>query len=258
MRRAYRDVDEYHLRRKVDKIDAFLSHDWGTRHWLKTATLLVYFNSVPAAIASLLTFMLACLLIIFRISDGWLSGTLAIHGSYWFVLLFWQDIRGLYKKKLVFLDRLCIAQHDSELKKQGILSLGGFLSKSRKLVALWSPRYFTRLWTAFELSALLREDRKGNDIDFAPASLGPLLLYFSIFETLLVSSFHILMERYVQSVLAGQDTYLRERKGSLGTFTMAMLVVCAPAFLVIAPHGSLPRHHADESSAAAEKAAGQF
>ena len=38
-------------------------------------------------------------------------------------------------------------------------------------MVLWSPGYFTRLWTAFELSAFLREDGIGKDIDFAPNSL---------------------------------------------------------------------------------------
>ena len=147
-----RGVDEYHLSRCVSMIDVFLSYDWGTRRWLKTATLLVHFNSVPAAVASLLTCMLVCLLVCLRLLDGWLPGTLAVHGTYWLVFVFWQDLRGLCKKNMVFLDRLCIAQHDSELKKHGIMSLGGFLSKSRELLVLWSPRYFTRLWTAFELS----------------------------------------------------------------------------------------------------------
>ncbi|CAK9005012.1 unnamed protein product [Durusdinium trenchii] len=224
--------DEYHLSQRVNEIDTFLSHDWGTKRWLKYATLLVYFNSVPAALASLLMCMLVCVLIIFRVLDGWLPGTLTIHGAYWFVFVFWQNIRSLYKKNMAFLDRLCIAQHDVDLKKQGILSLGGVLSKSRKLVVLWSPRYFTRLWTAFELSSFLRENEgKGKDINFAPASMGPLLVYFSVFETLLVTSFHILVARYVESVLQQENTYL----SSLWHFTATMLVICAPAFLVIAP-----------------------
>ena len=80
-------------------------------------------------------------------------------------------------------------------------------------------------------------EEKEADIDFAPASMGPLLLYFSVFETLLVASFHILVARYVESVLQKQRIYLKneEDKNSLWNFTIAMLVICAPAFLVIAP-----------------------
>ncbi|CAK9024497.1 unnamed protein product [Durusdinium trenchii] len=58
-----RKSNDYHLSRPVDGIDSFLSHDWKTSRWLKTLTLLVYFNSVPAAVASLLMCILICLLI---------------------------------------------------------------------------------------------------------------------------------------------------------------------------------------------------
>ena len=85
------------------------------------------------------------------------------------------------------------------------------------------------------MSAFLREgEEKEKDIDFAPASMGPLLLYFSIFETLLVASFHILVLRFVESVLQEQKVYLKN-ESSLWNFTVAMLVICAPAFLVVAP-----------------------
>ena len=229
------DRDDYSLSQPVQEIDAFLSHDWGTRRWLKTMTLLVHFNSVPAAVSSILMCILVCVLQIFRILDGWLPAALAIHGTYWFVFMFWQRLRSLCKKNMVFLDRLCIAQHDVELKRQGILGLGGFLAKSRKLLVLWSPRYFTRLWTAFELSAFLKHDQsRAKDIEFAPASMGPLLLYFSIFETLLVSSFHLVVTQFVNTLLGEQDV-LMDQEDNIVQFTVAMLVICAPAFFVVAP-----------------------
>eukprot|EP00438_Fugacium_kawagutii_P007127 Skav214877 [mRNA] locus=scaffold1430:131859:133148:- [translate_table: standard] len=198
-------------------------------------TLLVYFNSMPAAVASALICVLGCLLIIFKCVDGWLTCTLAVHGTYWFVFVFWQSIRGLFKKNFVFLDRVCIAQQDANLKTQGILGLGGFLSKSRRLVVLWSPRYFTRLWTAFELAAFLKEDQgKAEAIDFAPASMGPLLLYFSAFETLLLAGFHTIVIQFVRTLL-GEQNLLAEQEDNLWQFTLAMLVICAPAFFVMAP-----------------------
>lgn len=82
-------VDDYHLSQCVTEIDSFLSHDWGTKPWLKVITLLVYFNSVPAAVASALMCVLVCVLIIFKCVDGWLTCTLAVHGTYWFVFVFW-------------------------------------------------------------------------------------------------------------------------------------------------------------------------
>ena len=80
--------------------------------------------------------------------------------SFYVVLAFWQRIRRALKgaETLVFLDRLCIAQHDDGLKRQGILNLGGILAKSRRLIVLWSPRYFSRTWCTFEIASFLRDE----------------------------------------------------------------------------------------------------
>eukprot|EP00929_Paragymnodinium_shiwhaense_P033349 TRINITY_DN18325_c0_g1_i1.p1 TRINITY_DN18325_c0_g1~~TRINITY_DN18325_c0_g1_i1.p1 ORF type:complete len:453 (+),score=43.57 TRINITY_DN18325_c0_g1_i1:783-2141(+) len=55
----------------------------------------------------------------------------------------------------VFLDKLCIHQTDEEKKSAGVLALGMFLRHSERLVCLWSPRYFCRLWCAYEWATWL-------------------------------------------------------------------------------------------------------
>lgn len=78
-----RAADDYNLSQRVEMIDSFLSHDWKTKRWLKTLTLLLYFNSVPAAWASLIACILSCVLIIFgSLPGGWLTGTLLTHASF--------------------------------------------------------------------------------------------------------------------------------------------------------------------------------
>ena len=47
--------------------------------------------------------------------------------SFWLCLCLWQRIRRLWKQNVVFLDKLCIAQHDEELKKKGIFGLSTLL-----------------------------------------------------------------------------------------------------------------------------------
>ena len=163
-------------------------------------------------------------------------GTFCTHGAFWLVFVFWQRIRGLYGKNMAFLDRLCISQHDEHLKKEGILALGGFLSKSKRLLVLWSPRYFTRLWTAFELASFLKHDQaKAKDIEFAPASMGPLILCFSLFETLLVACFHLLIVQDVQVRLGNMDSLLGEEGDRYWDFLVAVYVIAAPALLLILP-----------------------
>ena len=68
---ADHDDDKYGLSQRVNEIDIFLSHDWGTNRRLKVLTLLLYFNSVPAAVASLLVCLLVCILILEFWRAGW-------------------------------------------------------------------------------------------------------------------------------------------------------------------------------------------
>eukprot|EP00929_Paragymnodinium_shiwhaense_P032432 TRINITY_DN17969_c0_g1_i15.p1 TRINITY_DN17969_c0_g1~~TRINITY_DN17969_c0_g1_i15.p1 ORF type:complete len:487 (+),score=14.75 TRINITY_DN17969_c0_g1_i15:679-2139(+) len=97
---------------------------------------------------------------------------------YFGMLFHWQTIRGvllqrlsLVGKTLVFLDKLCINQQDEEAKQQGILGLAAFIKSSNRMVVLWSPTYFTRLWCTYELATWFRFGKKADAIVLLPVSL---------------------------------------------------------------------------------------
>lgn len=77
-----------------------------------------------------------------------------------------------------FFDKLCVHQVDPELKADGIAAFAAFIHASKKLVTLWSPSYFTRLWCVLEVAALVhtaeRETRSGPLI--LPLAFQPLAL----------------------------------------------------------------------------------
>ncbi|CAK9009157.1 unnamed protein product [Durusdinium trenchii] len=131
----------YDLGCQIEEYDVFLSHDWATSRWLKLFSLMIIFNSRAAFVGSFTASVALGLLRSFEIvpNDMWTIGIGPL---------------------MVFVDKLCIAQHDEQLKEKGILALAGFLDHSRKLTVLWSTRYFQRLWCAYELAAFSRAEEK--------------------------------------------------------------------------------------------------
>ena len=130
-------------------MDTFLSHDWGTSRWQKL-TMLVLFNSRAAAVASCFT---CCVCMVPAMMFPWLAWWFAIPGYVVFVglLFFWQRIRALLcGPKLVFLDRLCISQHDDHSVVAEVL-----------LSCL----------VLFELASFFRQD-SGKLLRLMPTSLG--------------------------------------------------------------------------------------
>jgi len=87
----------------------------------------------------------------------------------------------------MFVDKFCINQTDEAQKRQGVLSIPGFLHSSRRLVICWTPRYFTRLWCIFEVASWKNLQKPVEDVLLVPSSQA------SIFFTLLcfVSLFHM-------------------------------------------------------------------
>eukprot|EP00928_Gymnodinium_smaydae_P098169 TRINITY_DN9076_c0_g1_i2.p1 TRINITY_DN9076_c0_g1~~TRINITY_DN9076_c0_g1_i2.p1 ORF type:complete len:493 (+),score=31.94 TRINITY_DN9076_c0_g1_i2:209-1480(+) len=87
------------------------------------------------------------------------------------VFLGGRDIlwRFVITNPIVFLDKTCIDQIDDDRKRRGILKLGAFLSKSDKMLVLYTNTYLTKLWTVYEIAAFLCL-RNSSDIIVCPLS----------------------------------------------------------------------------------------
>ena len=109
------DARKYQLSKSASRLDHFLSHDWASSRWLKLMSLLVLHNSGPAFCTSLATSLLVGILVACQLLPYSLWTPLFGHFSFFFVLCFWQRIRASFGRPLmVFLDVLCIAQHDEK------------------------------------------------------------------------------------------------------------------------------------------------
>ncbi|CAE7866753.1 unnamed protein product [Symbiodinium necroappetens] len=171
---------DFRLSRPTQRIDNFLSHDWKTSRWLKLAALLVVFNSRAAAVATLLVSVSVGILRASSVlpDEAW---TVALgHVTFFSVFFGWQRLRSFCRPRTVFLDKLCIAQHDAALKEQGILGLAAFLDIADELTVLWSPRTLQRLWCVYEISTFLRKPEKRKQVHIIPVKLALMLCVNSL------------------------------------------------------------------------------
>merc|ERR1712196_547710 len=85
-------------------------------------------------------------------------GTFTIVPIWLLVLCFGHELQWMRFSKrssLCFLDKVCIHQTDAVLKKDGIDSLGSFISASRHMLVCFSAVYLKKLWTVYEIACFL-------------------------------------------------------------------------------------------------------
>mmetsp|Transcript_32140 Transcript_32140/g.74038 ORF Transcript_32140/g.74038 Transcript_32140/m.74038 type:complete len:343 (+) Transcript_32140:39-1067(+) len=170
----------YSLSEPCERFSYFLSHDWKTSRYHKKMSLLIVFNARCAFCASLATSLLVGGIEVAAGIPENLWAPVFGHVVYFLVLLFWQQLRSaLCRGGLVFFDKLCIPQHDVALKEKCILGLAAFLHRSEKLLVLWSPRYFSRLWCAYEIATFMKEQDRSRTIEVMPVQMSAILFLFS-------------------------------------------------------------------------------
>ena len=88
---------------------------------------------------------------------------------------------GALKDPMVFLDRLCINQADTDMRREEIASLAAFLDKSDELVVLFDPGMMQRMWCVFELGIFM-------GLGDRPIHWCPAFLYSSLLILFLVAT----------------------------------------------------------------------
>jgi len=201
LRGSAMDPDKlYQLSYTVTSIDEFWSHSWHGRVSSKVWLLLMLKNGLAACIGSTAVALLATWLSIMEFLPGWYKEVrIQVEGdrgefrhSPWalilgsatglLILLLWQPRGG------VFVDRVCIHQGDERQKFLGVIHMGAFLKRSRKLVVVWDPSYLSRAWCIFELAAFLHSHRDSAKASLVvkPTSIAPATFLIHIGGVLLL------------------------------------------------------------------------
>lgn len=195
------DHSNYNLSSQTEYYDEFLSHDWETSRWYKLCTMLMIYNSRAAFVCSLVVSIAVGVLRAAKILPDKLWIQLSVFAVFPLVLCFWQRIRIIFARPLVvFLDKLCIAQHDEELKLKGIFGLAGFLDHSRQLTIFWSRRYFSRLWCTYEVGTFLRAKQQ-KPILVIPVKLAVILCLFFVAELVIMVGYFMSAKLNLESTV---------------------------------------------------------
>ena len=170
-------ADDYALSFDSDRYSVFLSHSWQSGRMSKYLALLFEYSFVPAIAVSVIVALLVGGLQVWGVIppvgyQSWpeiskqpapLYCGVQILGllSFALTLCNWVQIcsaLGCVKSvsgSKIFVDKLCIRQDDEHEKQKGLDSIAGYLRNSDKLLVLWDPTFFSRLWCCFEFALFL-------------------------------------------------------------------------------------------------------
>ena len=158
---AGEDVDDFSKSHRVTSLDDFVSHSWRNAWWKKGLALNIVLNHTFAKNAGHAV-ALASLVVCRAAKELGEGGSIleqhAISIVTWLpsvvflvVLYFGQHCVPSLRNEQ-FLDKACISQESTKAMTEGISHLHVFLQRSKRLVILWSPDYFTRLWCTWEVA----------------------------------------------------------------------------------------------------------
>eukprot|EP00928_Gymnodinium_smaydae_P041818 TRINITY_DN28252_c0_g1_i1.p1 TRINITY_DN28252_c0_g1~~TRINITY_DN28252_c0_g1_i1.p1 ORF type:complete len:523 (+),score=38.30 TRINITY_DN28252_c0_g1_i1:166-1734(+) len=175
-------ANTYALSDQVERIDVFISHNWCVSRKWKSLALTFYFYIVHALLVTMLFCVLLGTLYSLDMLPVYSMQSLGKHYGVmcrlfcfpvWLVtLVVFKDVELALGRKgpRMFLDKTCIHQTDSDLKRKGISKLGAFLVRSDRMLILYSDIYMQKLWTIFELAVFLMV-RDAEDIRVVPVRM---------------------------------------------------------------------------------------
>lgn len=88
--------------------------------------------------------------------------------------------RRLYRGPTLFVDRLCVHQTNHHLRSEAIEGLAGILAQSDRVLAVWTPHYFDRLWCTFELAVFLAINPSVSKLDLIPNGVGVIFTWVTV------------------------------------------------------------------------------
>eukprot|EP00438_Fugacium_kawagutii_P030242 Skav219535 [mRNA] locus=scaffold30:795072:796496:- [translate_table: standard] len=179
----------------TQRIGTFWSHSWHGQTKTKIWLLLLQYNGFAAILFGTLAAVIMCALSSCGLLPAYSKAVFIRREAEmeYFDMAPWAHSAGCLVSGLsfflwrasgsIFFDRICIHQHDEELKWKSLVSIGGFIKQSQNMLVLWDATYVERLWCIFELAAFLKsqDEEPSKRLWVRPTFLAPctLALYYS-------------------------------------------------------------------------------
>lgn len=160
----------YTLSKQVERLAAFISHNWVVPRWLKFIALAFYYNfgiscACCLAVTCLIGVLQGCGVLPVAIRErhvkvpyeSGMGCRLLSFPVFMLAVVFSRSMFAWlgYRGPAVFLDKCCIHQVDAEKMRLGILKLGAFIHRSDNIVVLYTNVYLAKIWTVYEVACFL-------------------------------------------------------------------------------------------------------
>ncbi|CAE7817086.1 unnamed protein product [Symbiodinium microadriaticum] len=229
----------------ADRVGAFISHSWHAKPLPKVLALCYELNVSMAVKACWLTWLAVSLLLLAS-AGGTSEDTRDILGSietspwvFFFTVdlplivfvMFFFFAHGLtfeFWTPSVWFDKACINQEDQDEKEEAIAILPEILQQSSRILVVWDPTLFSRLWCNLEIATFAKSHREDPDaIRILQPWITPWLLC-SLFAEWLAA--RVLLPWYGQLLTTEEN--LEWHPGSFMDYLVAGLISNAP-FVVL-------------------------
>mmetsp|Transcript_28719 Transcript_28719/g.67532 ORF Transcript_28719/g.67532 Transcript_28719/m.67532 type:complete len:515 (-) Transcript_28719:263-1807(-) len=218
-------ADWYRYSAQTTEISQFWSHSWHGNKWFKIILLYLVCNGAPALVFGTLAVLVATVPLVWSgVTDNYWVHMVGLLTST-LVLLMWRP------SKKVFVDKLCISQHDAKLQSEGVVNVGATVKNSKSMLACWDSTYLERLWCILEVAAFIKTHEESKLI-IRPTAWAPAAVFLFLTNWILEAMSNILRSWVVddsQWTTLGSYEYLEAHVRS----TASKAIIFVPLTIVV-------------------------
>ncbi|CAJ1416679.1 unnamed protein product [Effrenium voratum] len=201
----------YEASKPTFRVGTFVSHVWNSARWRKFLALCYSLNVTFAVVTATLSWLVLILGAVTSYGLFGMGGRSFLAGLFvwvptiiFFLCVFWGHLVYCPAHDM-WVDKLCIHQTRAKLKESGVNALPEIVATSDKMIMLWDPEYFDRLWCCAEVAIFCSSKGGPTEVEFVPLWVAPWVL-----STILTQLLCISISERLFSLIGSTGAYLSE------------------------------------------------